>query len=170
MREYDTGATRNNAEDKPNYEGFLSPLVIKEFGRYMHRHRHQADGVVRDGDNWQKGMPKDDYIDSLLRHVMDVWLHHRGYPQQAEEDLKEALCAILFNAQGYLFTTLLEEMEPSIEDWTFTMPINTTEKLYDPDESIVSLTEPSTWTCAICDTEGIAAASMCPVCLEGLNL
>ena len=112
MREFETGATRNDNEDKPNYEGFLSPLVIKEFGRYMHRHRIQADGKKRAGDNWQKGMSNDCYIDSLLRHVMDVWLHHRGYPAQAEEDLKEALCAILFNAQGYLLNTLLEGMQP----------------------------------------------------------
>jgi hypothetical protein len=66
MREFDTGATRDNNEDKHNYEGFLSPLVIEEFGRYMHRHRHQADGKVRDGDNWQKGIPTEAYMDSLL--------------------------------------------------------------------------------------------------------
>jgi hypothetical protein len=145
MREYDTGATRNNVEDKPNYEGFLSPLVIKEFGRYMHRHRHQADGNLRDGDNWQKGMPTDDYIDSLLRHVLDVWLHHRGYPEQAEEDLKEALCAIIFNTQGYLLNTLLEGMEPKTapEQW-----------VYD-------------WVCAICNTKNIHT-KFCPTCQDGL--
>ena len=79
----------------------------------MHRHRHQADGKLRAGDNWQKGMPTDDYMDSLLRHVMDVWLHHRGYPERAREDLKEALCAVLFNAQGLLFNTLLGNMQAS---------------------------------------------------------
>ena len=120
MREYDSGACRDDNENKPTYESFLSPLVIKEFGKYMQRHRYQADGEVRDGDNWQKGIPTEDYMDSLLRHVMDVWLHHRGYPEQAEEDLKEALCAILFNTQGILFNTLLEGMEPqaAIPDYT----------------------------------------------------
>jgi len=141
MREYDTGATRNNNEDKPNYEGFLSPLVIKEFGRYMHRHRHQADGKLRDGDNWQKGMPTDDYMDSLLRHVLDVWLHHRGYPEQAEEDLREALCAIIFNTQGYLLHTLLEGMLP----------------------------KPSPgWICAICNTKDIHT-EFCPTCRPDID-
>jgi len=112
MREYVSGATRDNVEDKPNYEGFLSPLVLEEFGRYMHQHRHQADGKVRDGDNWQKGIPTDDYMDSLIRHMMDIWLHHRGYPEKAREDLKEALCAVMFNVQGLLYNLLLERMQP----------------------------------------------------------
>lgn len=112
MRKFDSGATRDENQDKPNYEGFLSPLVLEEFGRYMHKHRYQADGEVRDGDNWQKGIPTDAYMDSLIRHMMDVWLHHRGYPERAREDLKEALCAVLFNVQGILLNTILESMQP----------------------------------------------------------
>ena len=163
MREFDSGATRDNIGDKPNYEGFLSPLVLEEFGRYMHQHRYQADGELRDGDNWQKGIPTDAYMDSLIRHMMDIWLHHRGYPEKAREDLKEALCAVMFNVQGLLYNLLLERMQPQ------NCP-GEEETVYDPDESIVSLTEPLTWTCAICLTEGIAKDSMCPVCLGGLNL
>jgi hypothetical protein len=44
--------------------------------------------------------------------MMDVWLHHRGYPEKAREDLKVALCAVLFNAQGLLYNLLLERMKP----------------------------------------------------------
>jgi len=135
MREFDSGATRDENQDKPTYESFLSPLVLEEFGRYMHQHRYQANGVIRDGDNWQKGIPTDTYMDSLLRHVMDVWLHHRGYPERAREDLREALCAILFNTQGYLFNILLESMEP----------------------------QPAPWTCAFCLTEDIKTVE-CPKC------
>jgi hypothetical protein len=109
LRKYNSGATRDNVEDKPNYEGFLSPLVIVEFGEYMHRHRKQADGKLRAGDNWQKGIPTEAYIDSLLRHQIDVWLHLRGFPDKAREPLKEALCAVLFNVQGLLYNILLEE-------------------------------------------------------------
>jgi hypothetical protein len=167
MREYVSGATRDSIENKPNYEGFLSPLVLEEFGRYMHQHRIQADGEVRDGDNWQKGIPTDDYMDSLIRHTMDVWLHHRGYPEKAREDLKEALCAVMFNVQGLLYNLLLERMQPqpSPEEATFektTLPCDacggdeesghqglcpvsldfyapgTSEPLYDPDEPLTS--------------------------------
>ena len=58
MRNFDTGATRDNDDEKMDYEGFLSPIVLKEFGRYMHKHRKQTDGKFRESDNWQKGMPK----------------------------------------------------------------------------------------------------------------
>jgi len=57
MRTFGGGATRNSDQGKPDYEGFLSPLVIIRYGEYMTRHRVQADGNIRDSDNWQKGIP-----------------------------------------------------------------------------------------------------------------
>ncbi len=114
MRKFKTGATRNVDFNKNDYEGFFSPLVIEEFGNYMHQHRKQADGTLRTSDNWQKGIPINAYIKSLLRHVLDLWYLHRGYKRKDSSDghnitKKEALCAILFNVQGYLFEILKEE-------------------------------------------------------------
>lgn len=100
IRTFLTGATRDTDEDKPDYEGFISPLVVKRYGEYMNKHRLQPDGKLRDSDNWQKGIPKDQYIKSAWRHFLDWWLFHRGY--QGREDIEEALCALLFNASGYL--------------------------------------------------------------------
>lgn len=124
MREFETGATRDTEEGKLDYEGFLSPLVLRRFGEYMHKHRVQADGTLRDSDNWQKGMPKDVYIKSGFRHFMDWWLEHRGYG--GREGIEEALCALLFNVQGYLHEHLkdsIDEMEGQDpddgEDWGF---------------------------------------------------
>ena len=96
-RTFDTGATRDTAEEKYDYEGFLSPLVINRFGEYMHKHRLQSDGTLRDSDNWQKGIPKDVYF-------MDLWdLHRNGTDDKATERFTEgALCALLFNVMGYL--------------------------------------------------------------------
>ncbi len=102
MRQFETGATRNRDEDAYDYEGFLSPIVLQRFAAYMHRHREQADGTLRSSDNWQKGIPVDSYAKSLTRHHMDAWLNHRGYEDAAREDLEDALCAIIFNAQGWL--------------------------------------------------------------------
>lgn len=99
MRQFSTGATRDNDDTKNDYEGFLSPLVIERFGDYMTKHRHQADGQVRDSDNWQKGIPKEAYAKSMWRHFLSFWKVHRGYK---DEDIEESLCAIIFNAQGYL--------------------------------------------------------------------
>lgn len=62
MRHFPTGATRNLDDDKIDFEGFLSPLVIERYGQYMHRHRVQADGILRDSDNWQRGIPLSAYM------------------------------------------------------------------------------------------------------------
>ena len=114
MREFTTGATRNVDTGKNDYEGFLSAPVVEAFGNYMTSHRKQADGKLRDSDNWQKGIPKDAYIKSLWRHFLDAWFLHRGYKRidkQTGEELtmKEVLCAILFNVQGYLYEILKEK-------------------------------------------------------------
>ena len=109
MRQFDTGATRDNDENKNDYEGFLSPLVIECYGNYMTKHRKQADGNLRDSDNWQKGMPKECYMKSGWRHFMDWWKEHRGLGSR--EGLIDALCALLFNVMGYLHETLKEGRE-----------------------------------------------------------
>ena len=52
MRNFDTGATRDTDKGKNDYEGFYSPLVVEAFGDYMTKHQLQADGKLRDSDNW----------------------------------------------------------------------------------------------------------------------
>lgn len=101
MRTFETGATRDDDQFKLDYEGFLSPQALESFAAYMHKHRLQADGQMRASDNWQKGMPRDAYMKSMWRHFMDVWRLHRD-PNAADCDREEALCAVLFNVQGYL--------------------------------------------------------------------
>lgn len=111
MRNFKTGATRDSDTTKPDYEGFLSPLVVEEFGKYMTTHRVQADGAVRDSDNWQKGIPRTVYIKSKMRHDLDLWKLHRGHKvidpkTKKETTIPEACCAIMFNTMGYLFEYL----------------------------------------------------------------
>lgn len=104
MRKFKSGATRDNEENKIDFEGFLSPEVLEAFGRYMHRHRIQADGKLRNSDNWQKGIPKDAYMKSAWRHFFAWWkAHRRG------EAVEEHICALIFNAQGYLHEKLKDE-------------------------------------------------------------
>lgn len=116
MRVFDTGATRNVDLDKLDYEGFLSPLAIQRYAEYLHKHRFQADGKVRDSDNWQKGIPFSVYIKSMWRHFFDTWKLHRlsltsPLTPTGREQLEEDLCAVMFNAQGYLHE-LLKEKRP----------------------------------------------------------
>lgn len=105
MRTFSSGATRDDDTDKIDYEGFLSPLTVEAFAMYMHHHRKQADGKLRDSDNWQKGIDKDAYMKSLFRHFMDLWKAHRGV---GAVDKVESLCALWFNVQGYLLEELKE--------------------------------------------------------------
>jgi hypothetical protein len=104
MRTFNSGATRDDDADKLDYEGFLSPLVLKRYAEYLNQHRVQVDGGLRESDNWQKGMPLATYMKSAWRHFMDLWHHHRGWPCQADKE--EAACAVLFNVMGYLHETL----------------------------------------------------------------
>jgi hypothetical protein len=69
----------------------------------MNKNRVQSNGSVRDSDNWQKGIPTVAYMKSLWRHFMEVWTLHRAW---TNGDLEEALCAVMFNAMGYLHELL----------------------------------------------------------------
>jgi len=111
IRKFETGATRDSDNGKLDYEGFLSPAALERYAEYMHTHRLQPDGNLRDSDNWQKGMSKEVYIKSLWRHFMDLWKLHRGLKVVDRitgkgVSLQEALCAILFNTFGYLHESL----------------------------------------------------------------
>jgi len=106
MREFETGATRDKDDNKYDYEGFLSPIALERFAEYMHKHRRQADGAMRDSDNWQKGIPIEAYRKSLVRHVLQCWGAWRNHDMRDDKgepiDEEEALCAIMFNVQGLL--------------------------------------------------------------------
>jgi hypothetical protein len=113
VRAFVSGATRDIEHGKLDYEGFLSPLVLRAFAEYMNEHRKQKDGSLRDSDNWQKGIPRKVYVKSLHRHFMDVWTWWRGQSEPNRAWIPEggsvaALCACLFNVQGLLHEILLD--------------------------------------------------------------
>lgn len=103
VRVFETGATRDTSDNKPEYCRYLSPLVIEEYGKYMLIHQIQSDGTKRAGDNWQRGIPVDAYMDSMWRHFLAVWA---GWWKK--EISKEDLCALLFNVQGMLHELVKE--------------------------------------------------------------
>ena len=101
MRTFDTGATRGAETDKLDFEGFISPFALERYAQYLNEHRTQADGKQRASDNWQKGIPRDEYIKSLIRHAVEAWKAHR-VKSTTRKFLQDALCGIIFNAMGYL--------------------------------------------------------------------
>lgn len=110
-REFESGATRSPLGDKLCYAGFISPLAQKRFAEYMHLHRTQADGQIRQPDNWKKGIPLGSFMDSMSRHYQDVWLHMDGFSGEAVEDMETALCGLFFNIQGMLHEIVKERIE-----------------------------------------------------------
>ena len=103
-REFDTGASRNSNEGKHDIEAFNNPLVDDSFNTYMHKHRLLEDGTLREGDNWQKGIPFEELNKSLQRHNLDVRLQARGY--KTDEDFLESLNAMKFNVNGMILQLL----------------------------------------------------------------
>lgn len=120
IRKFSTGATRDTAEDKYDPEGFLSPLVLDRFFEYMHDNRKQADGSLRDSDNWQKGFGFSVIMKSIWRHFFDLWKIHRGFRAFRREkgevvpvDIEDALCGLMFNTMAYLREHLDKKLQPS---------------------------------------------------------
>lgn len=109
IRTWDSGANRNASASKRDIEGFISPIVLKLFSDYMHENRFLADGSFRDSDNWQNGIPIDVYHQCLQRHVLDVWLLHRGY--KGRHDYLKSLNGALFNIMGLIHEYAKEHPE-----------------------------------------------------------
>jgi hypothetical protein len=104
IRQFETGATRDTSKDKLDFEGFISPLVLRRYAQYLHKHRLQSDGTLRDSDNWQKMFGEKHFdvcMKSACRHFIDWWLQHRGF--ETENNLEDSICALIFNAMAYLY-------------------------------------------------------------------
>ena len=112
VRTFSTGATRSPDTGRYDPEGFMSPIVIERFCEFMHKNRSQADGSVRDPDNWQKGIPTEVYMKGLWRHFLHLWTRHRGFKVNdpaASANMEEDLCSIIFGAQGMLFELIKQK-------------------------------------------------------------
>lgn len=119
ITQYETGATRDSREGKLVFDKFLSPKVLLQYAKYMNMNRVQSDGNLRDGDNWQKGINREDYMESVFRHFFDFWMEHRGYA--TDEGIMAAMCGLLFNVMGYMHEYL--KVHP-IREFDTTEPTN----------------------------------------------
>jgi hypothetical protein len=108
MRVFDTGASRTKG-DKLSYARALSVQVLERYMQYLRLHRELPDGNKREFDNWKLGIPKENYIDSLMRHTVDTVrkFHDLSVPEDAS--LEDLCCAVIFNASGLLFELLVEK-------------------------------------------------------------
>jgi hypothetical protein len=120
-RTFSTGATRDTDEGKLDFEGFLSPLVLRAFAEYMHEKRKMPDGSMRASDNWQLGIPVDQYMKSAFRHFFDTWSHHRAMRTDPGADhmdeMVTELLALFFNVQGMLHEILKKRQDTKDMMW-----------------------------------------------------
>jgi len=118
-RVFESGATRSDDLGRIDPEAALSPLALERYSEYILKHRRQSDGALRDMDNWQKGIPLAAYAKGLWRHLLHFWQRHRGWTvvdPKAATSIEEDLCAIIFNAQGYLHEILKEQRRAEPQD------------------------------------------------------
>ncbi len=79
MRKFTNGSTRDSADSKIHYYGFQHPLCDYSYGKYMLGHQKQADGKMREANNWWHGWDRSISLDSMTRHLEDLKLIHAGY-------------------------------------------------------------------------------------------
>lgn len=98
MRKFVTGAVRDDDNEKEDYIESISWLSLKRYCKYM------SSKAKRYGKgNWKKGIPPQDYLESMLRHVQK-FVAEWEYGVCEEKD--DHLSAIIFNCQG-----LMHELE-----------------------------------------------------------
>ena len=95
---FNTGAIRDNQDNKEDYLEGISWLALKRYSEYMTK---KAKKYGR--GNWQKGIPPDNYITSMLRHIQK-FIAEWNYGICTEKD--DHLSAICFNLFG-----LMHELE-----------------------------------------------------------
>jgi len=135
VRQFEGGASRDTDDNKSDPEGCFHPLVIREVAEYMKKHSYLPDGTRRPADNWQHGMPRAVWRKSLERHWLDVRLHDKGHGDKAREPIIEALCAVIFNAQGRLLEELLGR-DLQVESKKRKRPSTTKPKLNRPNHAV----------------------------------
>lgn len=109
FRSFATGATRSADATRYDPEAYLSPIVLEFYCEFMRDNRKMADGSVREGDNWQKGIPLPVYMKGMWRHFLHLWTRHRNFDVQdkaASDSIEKDLCAVIFNAHGMLHELL----------------------------------------------------------------
>jgi len=121
IQTFESGATRTSEDGRLSYVRGLSPVVLRRYLQYLAKHRKQADGSMREFDNWKQGIPMRRSFDGLGRHFFTLWLLMEGldiYDDSGQEDIQDVLCAIMFNTMSMLYQELMQPriIQPTEEE------------------------------------------------------
>lgn len=105
MEKFESGAHRDDQKDKPRYD-LISPYAMKRLAIVM------KEGAKKYGDrNWEKGMPTERCLASLLRHI---------YQYQLGEKDEDHLGHAMFNLMAIMhFEDVEKENIPKDKGYTY---------------------------------------------------
>ena len=94
-RQFDTGAVRDNEDEKPDFTETISWTAFNRYATYM------TGKKSRYGQgNFKKGIPIDAYERSLIRHL-DKYMRNK-YEDGQDEPNEDHLAAMVFNLFGIM--------------------------------------------------------------------
>ena len=95
VREFSTGAIRDNDDSKEDYIETISWTAFKRYAKYMtgKKKRYGA-------GNFKKGIPIESYEQSLVRHLQKYLANK--YEEGTEEKDDDHLSAMVFNIFGIM--------------------------------------------------------------------
>ncbi len=100
---FETGAIRDSQEGKEDYVETISWSAFKRYAQYMTAKKEKYGK-----GNFKKGIPIDNYEQSLMRHVQKYMVNkYEGGTLEQEED---HLSAILFNVFGIMHEELRDKL------------------------------------------------------------
>jgi len=105
-------ATRDSNTNKPNHIGYRDILVEEAYDLYMLKHQKQADGTMRDADNWKSYFGEKHYkvcIESAYRHFEDWWKEFEGL--ESRDGIDEAINGLKFNIDAYYSKVLRDRLK-----------------------------------------------------------
>lgn len=92
---FKSGAIRDAQGGKEMYQETISWRALKRYAKYMTEKRAKYGS-----GNFKKGIPIDNYEDSLMRHVQKYF--ENKYEAGTQEPLEDHLSAIVFNVFGIM--------------------------------------------------------------------
>lgn len=95
VREFSTGAIRDNDDTKEDYIETISWKAFKRYAQYMTGKKKKYGA-----GNFKKGIPIESYEQSLLRHVQK-YIENKYEDGEVERD-EDHLSAIVFNVFGIM--------------------------------------------------------------------
>jgi hypothetical protein len=107
IRKFSTGAVRDTDTDKPNFPECFSYLAFWRYGQFMKK------ASAKYGENnWQKGITKDSYKQSLMRHLVRYLANEQGARLELDTD---HLSAALFNLMGLMHEEEKEKLGDNLQ-------------------------------------------------------